>query len=248
MSSAAGDRQPGRRVAVMQPYFFPYAGYFRLFASCDEFVIFDCVQFPRRGRVHRTQVLGVGGRAEWLTLPLAGQPMRTPIRNLAFAADARVAFNRRLARVTLARPRSPAALRVVHHLGAPLESVVDYLETGLRLVANVLGFHTHVTRSSTLDIDPSLRGQDRVLAIAQARGATTYVNPPGGRDLYDPDRFAREGIRLEFLPNYRGQYYHLLPALLQDAPDMIRADVLRQCGTGPDTGRAVGGLEIAVGR
>ena len=50
-------------VALMQPYFFPYAGYFRLFAAVDTFIIYDCVQFPRRGRVHRVEVPGPDGNA-----------------------------------------------------------------------------------------------------------------------------------------------------------------------------------------
>ena len=56
--------------AVMQPYFFPYAGYFRLFAASDLFVIYDCVQFPRRGWVHRNLLPDASGSERWLTLPL----------------------------------------------------------------------------------------------------------------------------------------------------------------------------------
>ena len=77
------------KVAVMQPYFYPYGGYFRLIAAVDLFILFDCVQFPRRGRVHRTEVPdGAGGR-RWLTLPLAKQPQTTRIDHLAFAPGAR---------------------------------------------------------------------------------------------------------------------------------------------------------------
>lgn len=53
------------RASVMQPYYYPYAGYFRLFAAVDLFVILDCVQFNRRGRVHRYQK---GNK--WVTLPI----------------------------------------------------------------------------------------------------------------------------------------------------------------------------------
>jgi hypothetical protein len=82
----------------MQPYFFPYAGYYRLFAVVDEFVIFDCVQFPRRGRVHRRRSPARGGGAEWLTLLLARQPRDVLIRDIAFSPDARQRFDERLAR------------------------------------------------------------------------------------------------------------------------------------------------------
>src|SRR5437764_15470200 len=82
-----------RTVAIMQPYFVPYAGYFRLLAASDLFVIYDCVQFPRRGWVHRNQIPDAHGRAAWLTLPLAKAPQEVLIRDLAFpeAAEAMLA-------------------------------------------------------------------------------------------------------------------------------------------------------------
>ena len=73
------------RVAVMQPYFYPYAGYFRLFAAADCFVVLDCVQFNRRGRVHRAQLLDA--RGGWLTLPLARQPRESLLRHAVGAAQ-----------------------------------------------------------------------------------------------------------------------------------------------------------------
>src|SRR5277367_4669735 len=75
-------------VAIMQPYFFPYAGYFRLFAASDLFVIYDCVQFPRRGWVHRNRLIDVAGIERWLTLPLEKAPQSALIRDLRFPPDA----------------------------------------------------------------------------------------------------------------------------------------------------------------
>src|SRR5436190_8297403 len=92
-------------VAIMQPYFFPYAGYFRLFAASDLFVIYDCVQFPRRGWVHRNKLLDAAGNAEWLTLPLVPAPRDVLIRDLQFPPDAAAEFARRLRRFPLAQTR-----------------------------------------------------------------------------------------------------------------------------------------------
>lgn len=218
-----------KRVAVMQPYFFPYAGYFRLFAAADEFVIFDCVQFPRRGRVHRTEVRGPGGQTEWLTLPLAHQPRDMKISQLQFATDARATFDRRLARLPwLAAAAGDTAGRVRSLLAEPLTgSAVDYLEAGLRLVVDTLGLSAVISRSSRLNLDPDLRGQDRVIAAAKAAGATEYINPPGGRALYDHDAFERHGLVLSFLPPYQGRFFQLLPALMTVDTRDIREDVLQ---------------------
>lgn len=226
MTPREATRGDGKRVAVMQPYFFPYAGYFRLLDQVDEFVIYDCVQFPRRGRVHRTEVPGPGGAEEWLTLPLARQPRDIRIMDLEFAAGARAELDARLARLPWLRAApGPASARVLELLDGPLEDVVDYLERGLRLVGDLLGLHCAVSRSSQLDVDPSLRGQERVLAIAAGRGAGTYVNAPGGVDLYDAAIFRAHDIELRFLPPYRGPYVRLLPALVAVDPALLAADV-----------------------
>lgn len=216
-----------RRVAVMQPYFFPYAGYFRLFAAADEFVLFDCVQFPRRGRVHRTELADAGGTPAWLTLPLANQPRDTRIASLEFAANARQLLDSRLAALPWLRAGQGAGARQVRdYLQSPLVNVVDFLEAGLRLVAGTLGIEPRIVRSSSLDIDPGLRGQDRVVAVARAVGASSYLNSPGGTALYDHAEFARHGISLEFLPPYGGRFFHMLPALVNEDPATLRADVL----------------------
>jgi hypothetical protein len=212
----------------MQPYFFPYAGYFRLFAAVDEFLIFDCVQFPRRGRVHRTEIPGAKpDTPSWLTLPLARHSRETRIVDLQFATDARAVFDCRLAAFPwIASSVGPQADRIRSLLQAPLDSPIDYLEAGLRLVLDLLGLTVPLRRTSTLRLDPSLRGQSRVIAAARVVGATEYVNSPGGRALYDAASFSRDGLQLRFLVPYTGPHVHLLPALMSVPAERIRADVM----------------------
>ena len=215
-------------VAVMQPYFFPYAGYFRLLAAADVFVVFDCVQFPRRGRVHRTEVPAPNGGVEWLTLPLARQPQSVLIRDLEFARDARACFDERLSRHRwIASGTGPAADRVRAFLYGALDRPADFLTRGVRLIADLLDIDVQIVQSSELDLDPGYRGQERVIATAAALGATRYVNAPGGRALYDRGRFERAGIALSFLPPYSGRFTQLLPGLLHERPATIRRDVCR---------------------
>lgn len=221
----------GKRVAVMQPYFLPYAGYFRLLAVADEFLVFDCVQFPRRGRVHRTEVPAPAGGTEWLTLPLASQPRDVAIRDLRFAANSRVKFDARLARHGwIENGHGPAAERVRAYLRGPMRTVTGFVEDGLRLVANLLDLDVPLRRTSSLGLAPDLRGEERVIAAAAAVGARRYVNAPGGRVLYNAAAFEAHGIELSFLPPYVGRYRYLLPALLQDDPASIRADIMETAG------------------
>ncbi|WP_162901621.1 WbqC family protein [Breoghania sp. L-A4] len=226
----------GKTIAVMQPYLFPYAGYFRLHALADAFVILDCVQFPRRGRVHRCEMPGPAGAPVWLTLPLARQPVGTLIRDLRFAEDARPRLDRRLRRFPwLETAGGGLAGRLRDHLYAPLGSVATMLDEGMRLVVDGLGLDVEISRSSALGLDPALRGADRIIAIVKALGGSHYVNAPGGVDLYEPDDFRRAGVSLSFLEPYRGRFPYLLPALVECGVEALRDDILRHsrtaCGT-----------------
>lgn len=209
------------RVAVMQPYFYPYMGYFRLMAAVDAFILFDCVQFPRRGRVHRTEIPdGQGGR-RWLTLPLAYAPRDAQISTLEFAEGASEVFSDRVAALSWA-----AALpgRVRSALAGPFDVPLDYIERNLGAVAAYLGIATPMYRSSSCGVSADVRGAARVRAVARAHGATQYVNAPGGRGLYDPAAFAAEGLSLEFLAPYEGERYCMLHALAVDPADALASD------------------------
>jgi hypothetical protein len=215
-----------RTIAVMQPYFFPYAGYFRLLAASDVFVLFDDVQFPRRGRVHRCEL--AAGR--WLTLPLAHAPVDTLIKDLQWSTDARTRLDERLARLHI--PAAPAALiaqRLKSYLYSPLDEVIEFLEAGLRLVADALELKVEIVRSSTISVDASSRGQERIIALVQALGGHRYINAPGGRKLYSAQRFQRAGIDLRFLMPYTGKINYLLPALFDEDIRVLRDDVRKTC-------------------
>lgn len=215
-------------VAIMQPYFIPYAGYFRLFAAADLFVIYDCVQFPRRGWVHRNRLPDCTGAPHWLTLPLAKAPRDVAIKDLAFAPDARERFSRELRRFPSLEANRAKPSSLLSALGEVNGKPVDYLAGLLEITCKELGFPFHTIRSSALNIDPSLKGQYRILAIARTVGATTYVNPPGGRTIYDPNVFAAQNISLRFLPEYQGSTWSILHRLCTENAAQLADDIQRQ--------------------
>ncbi len=218
--------RPGS-VAVMQPYFYPYAGYFRLLVAAETFVIFDDVQFARRGRVHRCEVAGADGKVRWLTLPLSSAPRDVLIRDLAFSPDAGARLAAQLARFPWLRSASgPLAPIVRSHLADLCCSPLDFIEAGLRLVSHALELPARIMRSSWLELDPALRGENKVIAAVQALGARAYVNSPGGASLYEPEAFQRAGLSLSFLTPYTGRRLSLLRPLVEEDPADIRADIL----------------------
>jgi hypothetical protein len=202
-------------VAVMQPYFVPYAGYFRLFTAADVFVAFDCVQFPRRGWVHRNRLPLISGDADWLTLPIQRCDRDTRIDELRFAPDARASLERGMQRfpdLQSARKSASPLIDIVTEIGSG--TVADYLCAQLARLNSILGIVRPIIRSSALGIPADVHRQDRVIAVARALGATRYVNSPGGRELYDPKAFAEHGIELKFLTPFSGPLESILLLLL----------------------------------
>jgi WbqC-like protein family len=217
----------GRRsftIAIMQPYFIPYAGYFRLFQASDLFVIYDCVQFPRRGWVHRNRLVDGRGTSRWLTLPLAKAPRDILIRDLRFSPNARELLAERLRPFYLATENRD----VQEILGAMRDvsgSPASYLERLLEQAARYLAFPWRVMRSSALGIPPALRGQQRILEIARRLSATHYVNAPGGTGLYDVDAFAEAGIQLRFLAPYPGPSSSILSRIIAENREELAEDI-----------------------
>jgi len=216
-------------VAVMQPYFIPYAGYFRLFAAADIFVVFDCVQFPRRGWVHRNRLPLAAGNSDWLTLPIEKRDRDTRIDELVFAPDAPARLARTVQRFPMLQSASKSAsplLDLVTDIGSG--TVADYLCAQLMRIAAMLGISRPVVRSSELGIPTDVHRQARVIAVARALGATRYVNSPGGRELYEPEAFAEHGIELKFLAPFSGPMDSILALLLTWPAEEIATLIRRE--------------------
>ncbi len=206
-----------QRVAIMQPYFFPYAGYFRLFAAADLFVVLDCVQFPRRGYVHRNRITSSREQPDWLTLPLEkGDRDSTRICDLRFPPSAREALIeqfRRFPCLLNLQARAPdLSCSVLDFTRSP----TDYLVENLRNTTKMLGLSRPIVLSSALDVPSELKAQDRIIEIARRVGAQHYINPPGGRALYEAAPFARAGLTLNFLSDYQGSSKSILERLLTE--------------------------------
>jgi hypothetical protein len=217
-----------KTIAVMQPYFLPYAGYFRLFAAADTVALFDCVQFPRRGWVHRNRLPDTAGNPAWLTLPIARAPRETPISALRFASDADTRFAAQCARFPDLQKTGHPLLDVMQTTLQPAGNVADYLERLLKDCCRMLGLSFDIVRTSTLPIAPDLRGQDRVLAIAETIGAERYVNLEGGGVLYDPAVFAEHGMELRILEPWDGSRWSILHRLLTEPPEDVAREIRAQ--------------------
>lgn len=193
-------------VAINQPYFSPYAGYYALIRKADIFVLFDCVQFQRRGRIHRSQThKSQNFQDGWLTLPLQKMPQQTLIKDMIMHPW-RNNFNHPLLQeLSKDIELSPYKQKETQ--------LIDILTKHHNAALNRLNIKTKILRSSELNIAQNIKGEERIIEICKVLGATKYINLPGGRSLYNEDHFLEQNIKLEFIVTDNISKYGYLQAM-----------------------------------
>ena len=200
-------------VGVMQPYWAPYLGYFRLIHAVDIFVVLDDVQFPRRGFVHRNKFKNQNLSEDWFTLPLLKASQKTLISDLEFHSKADTLIENQKSRF----PVLSLGFGVIDQYMRKLEGLVTpLLVDTIREFMNRLDLDCDLVLSSELNERDS-HGQRKILKLVKAVGGERYVNPPGGRDLYDAEVFRKDGVQLEFLAPWQGGNLSVLQECQKDA-------------------------------
>jgi hypothetical protein len=195
------------RVAIMQPYFFPYIGYFQLIGAVDLFIVYDNIKYTKKGWINRNRMLQ-DGKDVVFSLPLKNDSDSLDVRERVLAND----FNRNklLNQIRGSYQQAPhfaevfpMVERAVRHHDANL---FRFLHHALICACQHLELKTPVQVSSSIEVDHSLRSQERVIALSKAVGATTYVNAIGGLELYDRDVFCEHGLDLKFIRSKPFEY------------------------------------------
>jgi hypothetical protein len=178
----------------MQPYFFPYIGYFQLIAAAETFVVYDNVKYTKKGWINRNRLLR-NGEPVVFSLPLKRDSDFLDVRDRSLAPD----FDREKLLNTIrgAYQRAPffeETFRLVSDVVRFEEpNLFRFLHNCLRRTCEHLRIGTKIVVSSDIRMDHTLRGQEKVIALCEALGATTYLNPMGGVDLYSTEVFAGRG-------------------------------------------------------
>lgn len=195
------------RLAIMQPYFLPYIGYFQLIAAVDVFVVYDNIKYTKKGWINRNRMLRDGKDVSF-SLPLKSDSDYLNVCERELATD----FNRDklLNQLKGAYQRAPYFLQVF-----PLiEQIVQYEDTNLFRflhhsiirICEYLEISTEIKISSDIAIEHSLKNQEKVLALCEKIGASTYVNAIGGRELYSIEAFRKRNIELKFIQSKPFEY------------------------------------------
>lgn len=196
------------KLAIMQPYFFPYIGYFQLIAASDVFVLHDDVQYIKGGWVNRNRIL-LNGASRMITLPVRKDTYNLPInaRNYVEDKQARKDIINLIKQAYAKAPCYRQTFPVIEELLMYEDrNVARFNENLIRRIASHMGLSCKIITSSGLEKDDTLAGEPRVLEICKRLGATDYTNLIGGTELYHQGSFQQCGISLRFLEAQNERY------------------------------------------
>lgn len=218
-----------KRVAIMQPTYLPWSGYFGLMRSVDLFIFFDSVQFARRSWQQRNQIKTANG-AQWLTVPVISKGKRDQrIDEVEIDSSAQfAAAHTKAIELNYRKALAYAGLApgILTELNAPHPKLVE-LTIGLtRKIQELLGIETPVLRSSAMH--GAGTKAELLASLCREVGATEYVSPPGSQEYLDEsDAFERAGIPVRYFRFQHPEYPQLFGEFL---PYMSCIDLLFNCG------------------
>ena len=198
-------------VGLMQPYFFPYLGYFDLINEVDLWVAFDTVQYIRRGWMNRNRVLHPQAGWQYINVPIVHCPQTTAIHQVAIVADDswRMRVVGQLAHYRRRAPHYAATIELVRECLAYRDSQLSQFNVhALACVCRHVGLKFDYVLLSDLpyNLAPIDEPGDWALRLCESLGADEYVNPVGGHDLYSHERFAAQGIKLRLMEALHFEY------------------------------------------
>lgn len=218
------------RLGIMQPYFFPYLGHFALIANVDAWIVFDVTQYTPKTWINRNRVLHPESGANWVSVALRNSSISIKIRE-ARVLDVAAAAKSTLGKLSHYRHKAPHARQVEEIVKATFaavgdnDSLVALNVAGLDAVCAYLGvpFRPSICSQMDLRLPDQLGPGEWALEISSQVSATTYVNPWGGRSLFNAEEFERRGVALEFL---KAQDFIYPTAPFQFIPNLSILDVL----------------------
>ncbi|MCW3122945.1 MAG: WbqC-like family protein, partial [Flavipsychrobacter sp.] len=195
------------------PYIFPYIGYFQLVHCVDRFVMYDDVSFIKQGWINRNKVL-LNGQEHIFTVPLKNASSFVTIANTEVNRalyDAWLPkFLKTLTQAYAKAPHYHAIYDLVSGImNGPHETIGILAANSIIETGNYLGITTEFKTTATGYHNSELKAKDRVIDICKTEGATQYINPIGGKDLYLKEDFAANGIQLNFVKTHKITYPQL---------------------------------------
>lgn len=185
-------------LGIMQPYLFPYIGYWQLLNAVDKYIIYDDVNYIKSGFINRNNIL-LNEKAHWITLEVKGASSNKKINELEIGNNAIKIF-KTIEQCYRKAPFFNEVIKVIENILCHDEkNLALFVGNSLFKISSYLEINTTIEYSSQLDKDNSLAAQDKVIDICKITGANHYINAIGGKSLYDENVFAGNGVKISFL-------------------------------------------------
>lgn len=193
------------KVAIMQPYLFPYIGYFQLIDAVNTFVIYDDVQYMKRGWINRNNIL-INNEKRLFTVELNGASTEKNIKDITIKDDF-VKFKKTLNANYAKAPYFADTIALMDKIFSfPDKNLAKFVGNSIVEIARYLELPTDFMYSSDISKDKELKAQDKIIAICKELDAEVYINSFGGQELYNKDDFKNENIILNFIKPEIVQY------------------------------------------
>ncbi len=195
------SRSAGASLAIMQPYFLPYLGYWQLIGAVDTFLIYDDVNFIKSGWINRNRIL-INGEPRYITIPIRGASPNVEISSLLISEDTDWAskilksIQRSYSKAAYFDEMFPTIEKIMKF---KTQSLSEFVGNSIVEMCRFLGVATKIVPTSRIYGNEILRSEARILDICRREGAGIYVNPEGGRSLYSAENFECQRLKLKFL-------------------------------------------------
>lgn len=208
------------KVAIMQPYFMPYIGYFQLINVVDKFVILDDVNFIKKGWIHRNRIL-VNNNDYLFTIPLNKLSQNKLIKDISIAQDRKWKVNL-LKTIKLTYQKAPYFSKVypqiVNIINFDETNLSKYIVNSLYIILKYLEIDTPIVETSSIFDKNNSKGEERIISICTKTNADEYYNLIGGDGLYSKSNFKRQGMELKFISNSSENTYSIIDLLMRYSP------------------------------
>lgn len=195
-------------LAVMQPYLFPYIGYFQLIREVDTFIFYDDVDFIKNGWINRNRIL-INGQANYLTIPIKNASSNKLINEVEHTLNDKIK-GKLLKKIRFTYQNAPEFDNVFPIIESVILTETKFISEvaiqSVQQVADYLKLECQFYTSSDIENDKNATAADRLIDLCSFTNAGRYLNPIGGAGLYEKEYFAEKGIMLDFLEHKVVQY------------------------------------------
>jgi len=190
------------KLAIMQPYFLPYIGYFQLINHVDEFIILDNVNFINKGFINRNKLSSHNGELTF-SLPIKRKSQNKKIHECFLSPEYikwRTKFYKTLNQNYKTFPFFDETMLVIEKiLNFESQNLASFVTHSIKCIAETLELKAEINVNSRSYKNQNVTAQDRIINICKQAGATTYINSSGGVELYDRSVFMKNGLNLHFI-------------------------------------------------